>query len=227
MTTTALLIGGNSSLARGLCVEFKKRETFLTLTHRNKISGEVNLGATLIMNLESKDSIEEFLKTVANKKFSYIINLIGATSSINELPNYEKMQNYFETYTNNLIFLFDNLFLNSILDKNGRILHVSSRAAKYGSFDRFYAASKSAIEGYIRSIPKSLDTSICINAVSVGLITDSKMFSLMKPELRMTHLRRSGNSLFSNHQFAASIMTILEDLNLKSGEIIEIGPQYE
>ena len=137
MTTTALLIGGNSSLARGLCVEFKKRDTFLTLTHRNKISGEVNLGANLIMNLESKDSIEEFLKTVANKKFSYIINLIGATSSINELPNYEKMQNYFETYTNNLIFLFDNLFLNSILDKNGRILHVSSRAAKYGSFDRF------------------------------------------------------------------------------------------
>lgn len=223
---TALIIGGSSSLAQSILSILNTLNVSTSVTYRKCLDTSSSGRESFVLDISKMHVIEDFLDKINGKEFDFVVNLIGSVSNLDSVGSYPLIKEYFEVYTTNLIFLLDHLFLNSRLAKDGKIVHMGSRAAKYGSFDRFYAASKSSIEGYIKSIPRSTNSGISINAISVGLILDSKMSLDMDVSIREQHIHNSGGKLLNCNQVAKSVVQILTDPKTNSGQIIEIGPQY-
>lgn len=224
---TALVIGGSSSLAQSFICALDSFNIFTSTTRREELKTSDSEREVFYLDISRIQVIESFLDQIKGREFDFVINLIGALSYFESAVSYSKMKEYLEVHSINLLYLFDNLFSGSRVAKNGKILHLSSRAAKYGSFDRFYAASKSSIEGYIRAAPKSINSEVTINAISVGSILDSRMYLDMEVSIQNQHLQKSGNKLLNSNQVAQSVIQILMDSKIKSGQIIELGPQYE
>lgn len=103
---------------------------------------------------------------------------------------------------------------------------MSSRSAKYGSYDYLYSVSKAAIETYVKSKSKVVP-GIQINCVSLGLVQDSKMYKSMLPEIVTSHKLRSKNELLNLSEIASILISLFDDIDIVSGDTIYIGPQYE
>lgn len=224
---TALILGGSSSLTKAVLSLLQSEGVSTSVTYRDQFKENVLKNEHYFLDISKVQKVENFLDDIKGRNFDFVINLIGSTSNYYSSYEYKSIDEYFRTYVSNLIFLFDNLFMDSRLAKYGRILHISSRAAKYGSFDRFYAASKSAIEAYIKSIPRSIDSSISINAINVGLIVNSKMFLDMDVSTRELHQNKAENNLLDCMEVAQYVVKILTDIQTYSGRVIYIGPQYD
>lgn len=97
------------------------------------------------------------------------------------------------------------------MTKGSRVLFVSSIAAQ-GSFDPIYAASKAALEGFVRSMARSQAArtqGICFNALAPGLIEGSGMYEEMKPERRVEHVRETPTGrLTTIREVAAAIFDL-------------------
>ena len=224
---SALVIGGSSSLAQGIVSILNSLNVNTSVTYRECPNTHGSERESFVLYISRMNVIDDFLDQIKGREFDFVVNLIGSMSHLESKVSHTLIRDYLEVYSTNLIFLLDELFLDSRLAKDGKILHISSRAAKYGSFDRFYAASKSSIEGYIKSVPKSINSRISINAISVGLILDSRMFLDMDVSIREQHIHKSGGKLLNCNQVAKSVVQILMDSKTNSGQIIELGPQYE
>jgi hypothetical protein len=87
--------------------------------------------------------------------------------------------------------------------------------------------SKSALEGYVKSVGKFTKNSANLNAVSVGLIKGSKMYLEMPNHLVVSHEKRSNNSLLDLKELSTLIFNLTNKKSLSSGQIIYLGPQYE
>ena len=222
-----LIIGGTSSLAHDLIYFGQKEnyEIFASVRDQESfpVSKEVNLFTLDISNLAS---IEAFLAKINNFGFSHVVCLIGALSEISHIYLYEDSKRYIETYVTNLVYVIDSLLHQNRLQKNCRILIMSSRAAKYGSFDYYYSISKAAIEAYVKSKSKS-SPQIRINSVSTGLVKGSRMFIQIPDEVAESHHERSSNKLLSVTEVVNELINFLKNNELKSGCTLYIGPQYE
>lgn len=77
------------------------------------------------------------------------------------------------------------------MGEGSRVLLMSSIAAR-GSFDPIYAASKAALEGFVRSMAESEAASkIRFNAIAPGLIADSSMCDAMLSKRRAEHVKQT------------------------------------
>ena len=74
--------------------------------------------------------------------------------------------------------------------KGAQVLMMSSIAADRGSFDPIYAASKAALEGFVRSMAL-WSSGIRFNAIAPGLIAGSSMHEAMIPERRTKHAEQT------------------------------------
>ena len=222
-----LILGGNSSFAHNL-IEYSQKEQYeIFATFR----GEKSLLATKEVNLLSLDitnltSIEKFLTQINDYRISYVACLIGSLSEINTRNVYEESKKYIETYVTNLVYLLEGLQQKNRLSNNCRVLIMSSRAVKYGSFDYYYAISKAAVEAYVKSKSKS-SPQIRINSVSTGLVQGSKMYINMPIEIVENHNLRANNKLLVLSDVANELIDIFKREDVVSGDTLYIGPQYE
>lgn len=225
-----LILGATSSLARPF-LNIALDEGFgVFATNRNSVSLFENSNLKwLHLDLESQNSINRFLESIANKKFDLIIDFIGENSQL-ELHNLEiiKLNKYFSAQITNHIFLL--LKIQSLINPNGALINMSTRSVKYGSFDIPYAAAKSAIHSTIFSLRnKFLENQKVINIVS-GLIENSSMFNQMTLENISNHRQRAVKDLLTPVEFANALIEICK--NTKDNEFnnyseIIIGPDYE
>jgi short-subunit dehydrogenase len=225
-----LILGGTSSLAKEIIPICASNGFKITKTSRKqKLNSQINQHDLLYLDVSSIKSINLFLENINDMRFSYVLCLIGSTSEIFKYPykNFKEINTYLNTYITNLIFLLDNLFFNYRVSNSCSILVLSSRAAKYGSQDRYYAVAKSALEGFIKSKGKFNSKRIQLNAVSLGLISGSKMQIKMSNQNVLSHEHRSKNQLLDVTNASKLIIRTLRNKKIGSGKVIYLGPQYE
>ena len=222
-----LILGGTSSFAGELINNAKNKnyEVIASFREPSKVpeKSEIELFQLDVQHLKS---IEKFLTQIDNYKFSRIVCLIGSLSEIQSINSYKVSAKYIETYVTNIVYLLDNLLLANRAKHNCKILLVSSRSAKYGSFDYYYAIAKASIEAYAKSKSKS-KPQIRINALSIGLVKGSKMFNEMPKEVSNTHKKRTNDKLVTIPEVAKEIIDIFDRNAIDSGVTLYFGPQYE
>lgn len=222
-----LILGGTSSFAGELINNAKNNNYEVIASFREISTGLVKSEIELIpLDIQHLDSIEKFLSQIDNYNFSRIVCLIGALSEVHSIDSHKASSKYIETYVTNFIYLLDNLLFSNRVEDNCKILIVSSRSAKYGSFDYYYAIAKASIEAYVKSKSKSTPQ-VQINALSIGLIKGSKMFNEMPTEVSNAHEKRTNYKLLTVPEVAKEILEIFDRSAIDSGTTIYFGPQYE
>lgn len=222
-----LILGGTSSFAGKIIDRAKesKYEIFSTVRAQG-YEESIEVSNIIYLDLESLDSIEYFIERIRDYNFSHVTCLIGSLSNKSSNSIYSEYKKYIETYVTNLIYLFDKLLIDNNLNEKSKLLIMSSRSAKYGSYDYLYSVSKVAIETYVKSKSKAVP-GIQINCVSLGLVQDSKMYKLMPPEIVTSHKLRSRNKLLNLSEIASILISLFDDKGIVSGDTVYIGPQYE
>jgi len=111
------------------------------------------------------------------------------------------------------------------LNNEAQIIMTSSVSGLRGSFDPVYAASKSALIGFTKSMAASLGPEIRVNAIAPSLVQDSTMYKSMAQEHRDRHIRNSPNGQLITLREGAELILQLTDPGwpTNTGEVIEVG----
>lgn len=225
-----LILGGSSSVAAPFLQRALAEGYEITATTRNH---DFQLEKPNLhweyLDLDSEQSILNFLASVSNIKFNIIFDFIGKTSEANsQIFDLVDLDKYFESQVTNHVFLL--LRILELLSMDGVLINLSSRSVEYGSFDIPYAASKAALHNSYFSIRNKLShEQKVINLIS-GLIVDSTMFKEMSLETRLSHQNRADTELITVERFADKLIELCRNINSKKlnrYSLIKIGPDYE
>jgi short-subunit dehydrogenase len=176
----------------------------------------------LELDLSSDSSIKKFVRQLENRHFELVIFLAGATRERNVSP-----KKYIEANFLNPIKLFETLSEKLAKETPSCFIFISSRAAKYPSFDVYYSAVKSGVSAALRSLNATAHSESKFLSVVPGLIIGSTMYEEMDTNVRESHKVRSNNKLLDINQAAREIFNIIDNKNkFINGEMIEIGPSY-
>ena len=182
--------------------------------------------ATMVeLDISSEESISSFESFIQNTQFDNVVSLIGKTFIEKHFD--KKLSNvslYLTSYITNLICLFDKVIASLDNTKNNSTFtYVSSRAAIYGSFDPYYAATKSALQAYVTSLSNKYPQ-IDFHLIISGLIEESRMFLEMDLANVENHRTRAGNQLAHVDQFGDFLFSAIES---KESELIHwFGKNY-
>ena len=180
-----------------------------TYRNRSNVSPDFEDLVTLLeLDISSEASISSFDGFIQTTQFDAVVSLIGKTFIEKNMS--EKSASvilYLNSYITNLICLFDKIIASlENTQKKSSFTYVSSRAAIYGSFDPYYAATKSALQAYVTSVSNKYPQ-ITFHLIISGLIEESTMFLEMdlvnvknhrlRAENQLAHINDFGNFLFS------------------------------
>lgn len=218
-----LIVGGTSSLAPEIVDKFSKIFNKITCTYRNKNKIFNKNVAWEYLDLEKDKSIDAFLDKNADNKYDTVIVLVGAVTDKKYIDfDLDSLKKYYSIHSASYLYLVQNLTKN--LEKNGKIIVVSSRSANNPSYDVHYSGVKAAIQAAVMSMSRFLDSEQSIVCVSPSLIADSKMFNDMTEENIKKHMYLSNNNLVTTQEFAEFIATLDSKMTkLINGKTISIG----
>lgn len=224
-----LILGANSSLAQGL-IEKAKSEDFVVYGSRRNINisiQSISNSNLLELDIESKDSIANFLEAVHNLTFERIYVLIGKLS--NKQPqklDFDFMTRYLETYSTNLIYLIDRLICRLSFERPSFLVFISSRSANQPSYDVLYSASKASVSAFIRSKSALLTSNQIAVSVSSGLLIGSEMCRQMSDQFER-HLSLSNGMLLTVQEFTNELWSFdFNRLTTSKHQNLSIGPEY-
>lgn len=179
----------------------------------------------LELDISSEASISSFESFIQTAQFDTVVSLIGKTfieESVSEKSSSVAL--YLNSYITNLICLFDKVIASlKNTQKKSFFTFVSSRAAIYGSFDPYYAATKGALQAYITSVSNKYPQ-ITFHLIISGLIEESKMFLEMDLVNVESHRTRAGNQLAHIDDFGNFLFSAIE--SEKSELIHWFGKNY-
>jgi short-subunit dehydrogenase len=223
-----LILGVTSSLAPSIIRAAKDQGYNIYGTFRNQSNASCDyedLVTLLELDISSEASISSFESFIHTVQFDTVVSLIGKTFIENNVS--EKSSSvalYLNTYITNLICLFDKVIasLQNTQEKSS-FTFVSSRAAIYGSFDPYYAATKGALQAYVTSVSNKYPQTT-LHLIVSGLIEESKMFLEMDLVNVEKHRTRAGNQLAHIDNFGNFLFSAIE--SKKSGLIHWFGKNY-
>jgi len=223
-----LILGVTSSLAPSIIKRATHQGYNIYGTFRNQSNAShdfEDLVTLLELDISSEASISSFESFIQNVHFDTVVSLIGKTFIENNVT--EKSSSvalYLNSYITNLICLFDKVIASlEITQKKSSFTFVSSRAAIYGSFDPYYAATKGALQAYVTSV-SSKYPQITFHLIVSGLIEESKMFLEMDLVNVEKHRTRAGNQLAHIDDFGNFLFSTIE--SKQSGLIHWFGKNY-
>ena len=226
MPNKILILGGSSSIGSEL-IKHLLDERDVVATYRSKsIFLESPHLKNLQLDISDIESINDFLIGINNYEFSEVICFIGSLNGNNFPLPFLQLNDYISTYVTNLIYLMENMFIENRIKNNSRIIMMSSRAAKYGSYDYPYAVVKGALESYVKAKGK-LKQSFRIISISTGLILGSKMQEEMPANVIESHMGRAGSNLLTVSSLCDELMKLFNKNDWISGSTVYLGPQYE
>lgn len=165
-----LVVGGTSSIFNFLSKDLEEKNYLISLvSYRNKfkINSKYNWQ---YLDLENKESIDNFINK-ANNKYKKIIILSGNAFPSDYLNlDFKKIKIYYDSYLFNYIYLVYNLF--NFLDEDGHLILISSLVANVPYEDFNLSAVKGAIQSFARSFSLYAKNEQAIFCISPPTITD-------------------------------------------------------
>lgn len=205
-SNSVLVLGGSSLIAQDLVKKLEENSFLVDFTYnQNKYQNGIQL------NINEDQSIKEFMKIIGEKKYRIIINFIGKLSKQSNMEEENDiLLDIMQTNFTSVILLVEKLIKNNLV-KNGKIIFLSSISGVDGSYDANYAAAKAALNLYVKSRVKSLDSTVAsLIAICPTLIQDSAMYNSMSQVEWTKHKNRK----------ESGELLKFDDLNLKIVEII-------
>ena len=130
------------------------------------------------------------------------------------------------TYKVNLVYAHEiiKLFLRELIKNDGSVIFYSSVAAKMGlSFHSSIASSKSAIEGYVKSLSAELAGKTRVNAIRLSLLdTPLSKFIFDNDKSREISLNMQPTNSFINMEDVVSMSLEIAGNKSITGQIITI-----
>ncbi|HHT9113497.1 MAG TPA: SDR family NAD(P)-dependent oxidoreductase [Candidatus Wunengus sp. YC65] len=182
---TVLITGGTSGIGSTVAVKFAKEGWdvvchYFTSEERagslKKVIENCGVKCYLIKSdFSKKVDIQKFIKELTNYNVVSLINNAG-TYVVNKHFCELTIDEIIETFTVNTfapMLLTANIFMKMKERRFGRIVNISSIAAKYGgsSYSLHYGCSKHAIEGLTKTLAREgTEYNILINTVRPGVI---------------------------------------------------------
>lgn len=180
---TALIVGASKNIGRSISIALAKEKVSVIMVARSKekltkLKKEVDKYSTnnyiIQMDLNIKSNINKLNDEVNRKykKIDIIIHNLGGSLGVKD--PFSSSSKWLKVWNINLGYSIDinNFFIpKMILNKWGRIVHVSSAVTT--SFDGYspYASAKCALEGYIKSVSKVVSkNNVIINGIAPGVI---------------------------------------------------------
>ncbi|BCD98326.1 SDR family NAD(P)-dependent oxidoreductase [Marinagarivorans cellulosilyticus] len=165
----------------------------------------------LHLNVESSASISNFTEEMFNRgvQLDLVVGLIGV------LPG-KSLQDYDE---NDLARIIDINFtstakllkrLETQFCMGSSIVLMSSISSERGSYDPIYAASKGAVNAFVKSLATWLAPKVRVNAIAPSLIESTVMFDEMLPERRELQLTQCPMKQFLSPEDLARIIVDIE-----------------
>jgi len=235
MKSLIVILGSHGDLGTEVFESLVKTNSKIVCIDQHKKAQHPKIKHYLSCNITDTDNIFQATDQITKEIFDQliIINTIGYFSkpSFNELLFDEEA--YQQSLEVNLIG--PTLFINQLIayclkqKKYMRIVMVGSTAGHVGSLDIGYGTSKAALNGFVRSISKSLShKNIICFGINPGIFESSMSHSVSKERQKSaidaTHIKRKGTlKEISN----TVIYLALEAPDYLTGAIIPInGGQY-
>lgn len=179
----------------------------------NTASGHVSF---MPLDLNNVNDIHAFIKTI-DKKHGYLYGLVNnaAIGHDGVLATLHESQ-ITELLTVNLqaaIYLAKYSSRSMLLNQKGRIINISSIVAKTGFKGlSVYAATKSAMEGFSKSLARELGgANITVNCIAPGFM-ETDMTQMLQGKKLDSILRRSPlNKLVTTDDVAQSVVYLMSD----------------
>jgi len=232
LTPRLLVVGGTSSLAPGIYRLAEDSGYEIFATHRHHIPPETEIPISWhSLDLNSVDSIDEFLADLDEVTFSRVIFFIGATfGHVGQKISANDLAEYLRIHLVNPVNLIGRLVNNLSISEPSNLIYMSSRAASFGSADWPYGIAKAGIQNYISSLSQSQKPSLNTISVVTGLILGSSMQNEMNLETINSHTTRArevGGNLLTLDEVAQQIWALSPDLtsNIR-GSVLSLGPVY-
>lgn len=198
-----------------------------------KLAQEKNPGIKIIKVGRSADSdlhinffdltdMRKFVDFVGSEKANYLFLNHGVL--IGKKLNQMTQQEIQETLTCNMISYLT-LMESLPMINNLRTVVMSSISSKLGSFATLYAASKTGVDLAVKSIAPTLPTTSRLNAVSPGIISDTKM-TQARTDLHIIEQKTQSTptkQLTSSNDVAKAIAYLLFDNENINGENLNIN----
>jgi 3-oxoacyl-[acyl-carrier protein] reductase len=164
--------------------------------------------------------VQEFLDLSSNSSqdnFATKVDLIDALILLPSILPGLSLDHYSDELSESVIslnFTFQANLIRRLLTKftdDSQIIIMSSISAQRGSFDPFYAASKSALFGFGKSLAISLAPRTRTNIIAPSLISETSMYESMGDKQKETHLERSPlKRLLSSEELALVVSDLLK-----------------
>ena len=213
ISKNVLIIGGSSSIGSDVVEQFNNSKNRVMTTFNSSNPVLIDGVENFQLDLTSNKSIERCVKEIKSKIMSLdtIIFLSGILPG-KSLDHYEMDE---ITQVFNINFIGQSKLYMKLLDvlsERSSTIMLSSISAQRGSFDPIYAASKSAVNGFVKSMFNKLPKKSRINCIAPGLINNSKMFNDMSKERQKFHQNQiPSNSLLESKDLAKIIYDISQD----------------
>lgn len=207
---TVLITGGAVGIGRSIALKYALNDWnvichyFSSHERASSVKHEINdIGqrCSLIQgNLSSMEDIEDFIEEIRYIKIDALINNAGGYVSEKHFTNL-RYKDLLETFTLNIfapILISSHVFINMKESNFGRIVNISSIAAKYGGSrsSLHYGCSKCALEGLTKTLAKEgADYDVLVNTIRPGVIDTnfhSKYPKDIETRIAMVPLKRIG-----------------------------------
>ena len=207
---TVFITGATSGIGRAITLRFANKGWNI-ICHYYSNEVEAQELKKIIANLRSiADNLKEFqIDSIVNNAGTYMVSKHFSELTIDDISK-TFMVNVFAP-----IVLTSSIFLSMKERRFGRIVNISSIAAKYGgsSYSMHYGCSKLAIEGVTKTLAKEgAEYNVFVNTVRAGVIDTEfhkKFPKDMKKRIEIVPLKKMG----SPHDIADMVYYLGSDKN--------------
>jgi NAD(P)-dependent dehydrogenase (short-subunit alcohol dehydrogenase family) len=195
----------------------------LGLALKNKLNGE-NKEVIHIFRNSDEENIIDLAKKYKDEKIKNIYYCLGTITLKSVLSTTSNQ--LIEDYKVNLVYAHEiiKLFLRELINNDGSVIFYSSVAAKMGlSFHSSVASSKSAVEGYVKSLSAELAGKIRVNAIRLSLLDTplSKFIFDNEKSREISKNMQPTNSFININDVVSMSLEIAQNKSI-TGQIITI-----
>jgi 3-oxoacyl-[acyl-carrier protein] reductase len=193
---TVLITGASKNIGKSIAIAMAKEETNVIICARNKLelnevlslmnnySGQHYMFCVDLENKKGPSKLLNFLKINNIVPDVIVHNLGGSLQITNQKFSRKDLENVWQFNLGIAHEINDQLIPSMIKKEWGRIIHVSSLAAKTAKGYIPYVSAKCALEGYVKAMSRYLSNrKVIMSAIAPGLVElPDRYFTKMKKE---------------------------------------------